>query len=199
MAGIGAAGEPGGITVVQDPSDAAFPEMPATALARVHTPITSWASWACRRCSKNWFGSPWVSGALAGTFEYEVDIARGGRGSMSEMDRIGRRSVLACPDCHGVMWEIGSALRALDERVALARKLENEAHSSGRTKIAESWADKARVFEEEAKVIRDSIRRTDEIVVRSAGRTPGMACQIGCMQKLRALLIGMVVNGRKSR
>jgi two-component system chemotaxis response regulator CheB len=25
---------------------------------------------------------------------------------MSEMDRIGRRSVLACPDCHGVMWEI---------------------------------------------------------------------------------------------
>lgn len=25
---------------------------------------------------------------------------------MSEMDRMGRRSVLACPDCHGVMWEI---------------------------------------------------------------------------------------------
>ena len=25
---------------------------------------------------------------------------------MNEMDRIGRRSALACPDCHGVMWEI---------------------------------------------------------------------------------------------
>jgi len=29
--------------------------------------------------------------------------------------------------------------------------------------IAESWADKAVEFEAEAKVIRDSIRRTDEI------------------------------------
>jgi two-component system chemotaxis response regulator CheB len=25
---------------------------------------------------------------------------------MKMMDNIGRRSVLACPDCHGVMWEI---------------------------------------------------------------------------------------------
>jgi two-component system chemotaxis response regulator CheB len=33
-------------------------------------------------------------------------IASGGRGSMTEMDRIGRRSILACPDCHGLMWEI---------------------------------------------------------------------------------------------
>lgn len=32
---------------------------------------------------------------------------------MSKMDEIGRRSVLACPDCHGIMWEIqeGDLLR----------------------------------------------------------------------------------------
>jgi len=39
--------------------------------------------------------------------KYEVEIAKSGRSSMSTMDRIGRRSVLACPDCHGIMWEIG--------------------------------------------------------------------------------------------
>jgi two-component system chemotaxis response regulator CheB len=115
---------------------------------------------------------------------------------MSEMDRVGRRSVLACPDCHGVMWEIkdgelvryrchvghaysaeimslaldenlkrafGSALRALDERIALARKLEAQARTSG---VAETWAAKAREFEAEADIIRDSIRRTDEIAAR---------------------------------
>jgi two-component system, chemotaxis family, protein-glutamate methylesterase/glutaminase len=120
---------------------------------------------------------------------------------MNEMDRIGRRSVLACPDCHGVMCEIdegelvryrchvghaysaeimslalddnlrrafGSALRALDERVALAQKLEKQASNSGLARIAESWADKAREFEREAKVVRDSIRRTDEIAARFA-------------------------------
>ena len=90
---------------------------------------------------------------------------------MSTMDRIGRRSVLACPDCHGVMWEIdegeltryrchvghaytaelmalaldenltralGSALRALDERSALARKLQKQAEESGRNAAAAS-------------------------------------------------------------
>jgi two-component system chemotaxis response regulator CheB len=109
--------------------------------------------------------------------------------------------VLACPDCHGVMWEIddgelvryrchvghaysaeimslaldenlkrafGSALRALDERVALARKLETQANQTGRTQIASSWAEKALEFEAEANVIRDSIRRTDEIAARFA-------------------------------
>ena len=121
---------------------------------------------------------------------------------MYEMDRIGRRSVLACPDCHGVMWEIdegelvryrchvghaysaevmslalddnvrrafGSALRALDERVALARKLEAQASTGGQTRVAETWAAKALEFEAEARVIRDSIRRTDEIGAVAAG------------------------------
>ncbi|HET9447131.1 MAG TPA: hypothetical protein VFO35_12760, partial [Steroidobacteraceae bacterium] len=41
---------------------------------------------------------------------FDVDIARGqgaeGEARMKEMDEIGRRSVLTCPDCQGVMWEI---------------------------------------------------------------------------------------------
>jgi two-component system, chemotaxis family, protein-glutamate methylesterase/glutaminase len=117
------------------------------------------------------------------------------------MDRIGRRSVLACPGCHGVMWEIeegelvryrchighaysgeimslaldenlrhalGSALRALDERIALAKKLQTQASLGGQARIADSWAAKALEFEAEAKVIRDSIRRTDEIGAQRA-------------------------------
>ena len=62
----------------------------------------------------------------------------------------------------------GSALRALDERIALARKLEREASFSGRTQIAKSWASRVREFEREAKVVRDSISRTDEIAARFA-------------------------------
>jgi two-component system, chemotaxis family, protein-glutamate methylesterase/glutaminase len=38
--------------------------------------------------------------------KFEVEIARTGHSSMDQMDRIGRRSVLTCPDCHGTMWEI---------------------------------------------------------------------------------------------
>jgi two-component system chemotaxis response regulator CheB len=149
----------GGIAVVQDPKDAAFSEMPMTALNR-------------------------------------AEIARSGGTSMDNMDAIGRRSVLACPDCGGVMWEIdeediaryrchvghgytgevmslaldenlrralASALRALEERVALAGKLYNQAVGAGHRLLAESWAAKTRECEREMEVIRGSIRRMDRI------------------------------------
>jgi two-component system chemotaxis response regulator CheB len=61
---------------------------------------------------------------------------------------------------------LASAVRALEERIALARKLQRQASESGRNLSAKSWSDKAREFEEEAGVIRDSIRRTDEIAAR---------------------------------
>jgi len=185
--------------VVQDPGDAAFPEMPATALVRSRPDhVVSLAGMPA--LFETLVRQPAGQAVPAGRdLEYEVNIASGGRSGMSEMDRIGRRSVLACPDCHGVMWEIdddelvryrchvghaysaeimsvaldenlkralGSALRALDERIALARKLETQASTAGRTRVAESWAAKALEFEAEATVIRDSIRRADEIAAR---------------------------------
>ena len=198
-AGLSALKQSGGITVVQDPSDAAFAEMPTTALIRSRPDHVVGLAGMPALFDKLVREPAGEAMPVASSLEYEVNIASGGRGSMTEMDRIGRRSVLACPDCHGVMWEIdegelvryrchvghaysaeimslaldenlkrafGSALRALDERIALARKLEAQASTSGRTGIAKSWAAKALEFEAEANVIRDSIRRTDEIGAR---------------------------------
>jgi two-component system chemotaxis response regulator CheB len=200
-AGLSALKQAGGITVVQDPSDAAFAEMPTTALLRSHPDHVVGLAGMPALFEKLARQSAGQEVPAPGHLQYEVNIARGGRGSMSEMDHIGRRSVLACPDCHGVMWEIddgelvryrchvghaysaeimslaldenlkqafGSALRALDERTALARKLEGQATTSGRTRVAESWAAKALEFEAEANIIRDSIRRSDEIAARFA-------------------------------
>ncbi|PWT88068.1 MAG: chemotaxis protein CheB [Proteobacteria bacterium] len=200
-AGLSALKQCGGVTVVQDPSDAAFPEMPTTALARSRADHVVGLAGMPALFEKLARQPAGQAVSVPRSLEYEVNIASGGRSSMHEMDRIGRRSILACPDCHGVMWEIddgdlvryrchvghaysaevmslaldenlrrafGSALRALDERIALARKLEEQASSSGRTRVAESWAAKAIEFEAEAKVIRDSIRRTDEIAARFA-------------------------------
>lgn len=196
----------GGITVVQDPHDAAFAEMPATALARArpdHVVSLAGMPALLEELVRQPAGQPVP---VPGNLEYEVNIASGGRGSMSEMDRIGQRSVLACPDCHGIMWEIeegelvryrcheghaytaelmtlalddnvrrafASALRVLDERTALARKLEAQARSGGRNLSADSWSAKAREFEEEAQIIRDSIKRTDEIAMRFHAKQAG--------------------------
>ena len=186
----------GGVTVVQNPKDAAFPEMPATALDRAkphHVTSLRGMPELLQKLVTLPEGPPTP---VPEEIKYEVDIARGRHMRMHEMDRIGRRSVLACPDCHGVMWEIdegeliryrchvghaytaevmslaldenlsralASALRALDERAALAEKLRQQASTSGRKHLVEHWAQKAKEFEADAEIIRSSIARMDEL------------------------------------
>jgi len=194
--GLWALHQCGGLTVVQDPNDAAFPEMPRTAMARAkpdHVVGLSDMPALLHSLVHEPAGDPVpVSRAI----QFEVGIARNGKTSMDKMDGLGRRSVLSCPDCGGVMWEItegdllryrchvghtytadlmtvmtdenvrrslGVALRALEERLALARKLYNEASARGDRLLAENWSARAHEFEHEMKVIRDSIARVDDI------------------------------------
>src|SRR5262249_44930433 len=155
-------------------------EMPASALRRVnpdHIATLKHMPTLLQELVGRSAGTP---AKAPDTIRYEVEVARSGRTNMNNMDRIGRRSVLACPDCHGVMWEIdegeliryrchvghaytaelmalaldenlnralASALRALDERIALAHKLQRQANESGRVRAAESWALKAEEHE----------------------------------------------------
>ena len=131
---------------------------------------------------------------------FEVEIAKGRQSSTDDMDQIAKRSALACPDCHGVMWEIdegelvryrchvghtytadrmnlaldenlrralGSALRALEERRSLARKLEKQAEQNDQARLAASWARRGEEYERELAVIRDSVRRLDEIAAHN--------------------------------
>ncbi|TMJ33718.1 MAG: chemotaxis protein CheB [Alphaproteobacteria bacterium] len=194
--GLMALQQSGGITVIQDPNDAVYPEMPITALTRVKPDhVASLAGMPA--LLKGLLDQPQGSRVpVPERIKYEVEVAKGGRGTMQQMDRIGRRSVLACPDCHGVMWEIdegeliryrchvghaytaelmsvaldenlsqalGSALRALEERVALAERMRTQAIESGRDKLAKEWSDRVREFEHEQTIVLNSIRRVDEI------------------------------------
>jgi two-component system, chemotaxis family, protein-glutamate methylesterase/glutaminase len=193
----------GGLTVVQDPGDAAFSGMPEAALTKfVPDHVTSLAGMPA--LFQRLVNQPQGKRAEPSSdLIYEVDLAKGGHGSMSQMDRIGRRSLLACPDCHGVMWEINegdlvryrchvghaytaelmslaldetlrralnSGLRALDERIALARRLYEQAKGAGRTHLAESWRKKLVENEQEAEILRNSIKKFDHLAARSVQR-----------------------------
>ena len=204
--GLWALRQGGGIAVVQDPSDAAFSEMPMTALNRAKPDhVVKLADMPALLASLV-HQPAGAARPLPHSIKYEVEIARSGSNGMDsidKMDGIGRRSVLACPDCGGVMWEIdeedllryrchvghtytaevmslaldenlrralASAVRALEERVALARKLYQQAVDGGHRLLAENWADKARDFEHEMDVIRGSIRRMDRLAAAAAER-----------------------------
>jgi two-component system chemotaxis response regulator CheB len=199
--GLWAIRQGGGITVVQDPQDAAFSEMPLTALNRAKPDHVIKLEDMPGLLDSLVHQPAGEAQPLPRSLRYEVEVARTGRGSMEQMDSIGRRSVLACPDCGGVMWEIdeedlvryrchvghtytaevmslaldeslrralASALRALEERVALARKLYRQAVDSGHRLLAETWKDKAHEFEREMDVIRGSIHRMDRIAAAEA-------------------------------
>ncbi|MGD9738031.1 MAG: chemotaxis protein CheB [Bauldia sp.] len=56
---------------------------------------------------------------------------------------------------------LASALRGLEERAAVARKLHHEAVGHGRDNLAPRWARQAADLEREADTIRDTIRRID--------------------------------------
>jgi two-component system, chemotaxis family, protein-glutamate methylesterase/glutaminase len=144
---------------------------------------------------------------LPRSMKYEVEIARSGSNGMNNIDKlddIGRRSVLACPDCGGVMWGIdeedlvryrchvghtytaevmslaldenlrralASSLRALEDRVALARKLHRQAVDRGHRLLAQNWAEKAHEYEPEMEVIRGSVRRMDRLAAAEEAKT----------------------------
>lgn len=194
--GLWAVNRCNGISVVQNPDDAAFREMPENALRRLkpdHVAKLSEIPALLRRLVEEPIGDPVE---VLESMQYEVAVARSGRTNMEEMDRYGRRSVLACPDCHGVMWEfeegelaryrchvghtytsdmlavsldenlrraLGSALRALEERVMLARRLFERATQDGHTLLAETWASRMRDYEREMALVREAVLRMEAL------------------------------------
>jgi two-component system chemotaxis response regulator CheB len=200
--GLWAIDQCGGITVVQDPKGAAFPQMPQTALERLRPDHVAPLDQLPALLNSLVHQPTGECQPVPENIRYEVEIARSGGGKMNDkmkdMDRIGRRSVLSCPDCQGVMWEIdegdltrfrchvghtytaelmslaldeslrralGSAQRALEERIALARKLYNQAKERGH-RYADTWLAKEHEYEAEMKVIRDSIQRMESVAAR---------------------------------
>jgi two-component system, chemotaxis family, protein-glutamate methylesterase/glutaminase len=104
--GLAAIEHTGGVAVVQNPKDAAFPEMPENAIRRDdpdHVVDLREMPALLDKLVRQPAGDPV---APPDKLRYEVEIARNGRASMEKMDWLGQRSVLTCPDCGGIMWEI---------------------------------------------------------------------------------------------
>ena len=105
VAGLRMIREAGGQIIVQDPQDAAFPELPGRALKlepdRV-LPITAIPGALVTMCQEP-PGLSHVSHALS----VEAQIDRIGAVEPSTLDTLGPQTPVACPDCKGPTWLIG--------------------------------------------------------------------------------------------
>ena len=179
------------MTIVQDPANAAYAEMPANALSyampRYVLPLAEIPELLVKLVRQ----PPGEQLPVSPNLRFEVDVARGRQSSMKDLDTVARRSVFTCPDCSGALWEIedsdtprfrchighafsaenmqfaldenvvrafGTAIRLLEERIALAERLRETSNQRGHLRVAEHWGSRLREFEQEADAMRSAIR-----------------------------------------
>ena len=105
-----------GIAVVQDPADAAAPDMPASAVQHTAVdfvrPVRDIAPTLVELVNR----TATVTDARAGRVatELQAQVAIENRmfdqgADMSDMDRIGTRAPLTCPECGGAIWQVRQA------------------------------------------------------------------------------------------
>jgi two-component system chemotaxis response regulator CheB len=105
-AGLWAIKRRGGAAVVQHPADAEFPDMPRNAMQTVAVdaavPIRQMAPTLVKLASEAIAAD---TDPAPTSMEKEVRMAQN-ESSMQELDTIGERVPLTCPECGGTLWEL---------------------------------------------------------------------------------------------
>jgi two-component system, chemotaxis family, protein-glutamate methylesterase/glutaminase len=106
-AGLVAIKRCGGTAIVQDPSDADFPEMPLSVLRHVDVdaclPLAAIAEELVLRAAT----PPAPTPEIPMDVRLEAAIAAQEHATMSTEDKLGTPSPFTCPECQGPLWEIG--------------------------------------------------------------------------------------------
>jgi two-component system chemotaxis response regulator CheB len=152
-AGLHAIKRCGGIAIVQDPEDAAFPEMPQTALANVavdqRLPIAEIGTVIARLVQEY----VETNGPAPRDLELQVRVAETGRSSAAIAEEIGALTPISCPECGGPLYEhaTGNSLRYVC-RVGHAYGIGSLLSAGGEAIEAELWS-AVRLFDQRANIL----------------------------------------------
>jgi two-component system chemotaxis response regulator CheB len=106
-AGLWAVKMRGGVAVVQDPADAMFPQMPQNALDAVNVdhclPLAQIAHTLVRVAREPALA---IAAGPDDSMNVEVDMASQTSSSIAQLDRLGTRSEVTCPECGGALWQL---------------------------------------------------------------------------------------------
>jgi len=194
-AGLHAVKKAGGVCIVQDPDDALFPAMPASALQAVNVDAVAGIDKIPRLIVEAVKNLPRISSLEAGPAPDPPMAAGLGAG---EDDQMGEITPFSCPECGGTLWEHASgrvshfrcrighayspdslyakqgerldealwaAIVALEERADLADRMAKRMTTSGRAALAVSYENDA----DDARRRADLVRR---VVVDITSRRP---------------------------
>ncbi|HEX3722587.1 MAG TPA: chemotaxis protein CheB [Nitrolancea sp.] len=109
-AGLRAVKRRGGIAVVQEPAEAAFPGMPQSALANVDIDYRLPVEGVSRLLATLARGAVVVEARDVVADDLNVEHRQlMGEWDSADLDRIGKITELTCPDCDGPLWELDDA------------------------------------------------------------------------------------------
>jgi len=107
-AGLTAIKRCGGVTVVQDPADAAYPGMPQSALDNTHVdfcvPVSEMGQLLATLVSRPHGKSKTVPGDI----RTEAEIAERVLSDIAQVNGLGSQVPYNCPNCGGVLWEMAT-------------------------------------------------------------------------------------------
>jgi two-component system chemotaxis response regulator CheB len=106
VAGLKSIAETGGLTIVQDPDDAAFPELPSRALLAL-SPDRVLPLLGISAALNSLIGDRVEHAPVAAKLELEARLDRPQQASPAEMTELGPQTPVSCPDCKGPTWLIG--------------------------------------------------------------------------------------------
>jgi two-component system, chemotaxis family, protein-glutamate methylesterase/glutaminase len=156
--GLAAIGKCGGITVVQDPKDAAYPEMPESALNNVRVdhcvPLMAVAP-LLARLSRERRGK---RKAVPLDVRTEAVIAERVLSDVAQINGLGRQVPYNCPNCSGVLWEVHPSTGRY--RCHTGHSFTASALLSGQSqKIEETLWTSLRMFEERKNLLNTMAQR----------------------------------------
>lgn len=188
-AGLFAVKARGGVAVVQDPDEAAYPGMPASAIANVAVdrvlPVGEIAAELVRLAHDG--TDPGGGDEVPDHMEEEIAAAELDSGPLHSDDHPGAPSGFSCPECHGVLWEVEegdivryrcrvghaygmetllseqggmleaalwTALKALEERASLVRRMERRMQERSQDMLAARYHEQTEDLRRRAELIR---------------------------------------------
>ncbi|MCB0163721.1 MAG: chemotaxis protein CheB [Anaerolineae bacterium] len=96
----------GGVTVCQDPADALYPDMPQSAIACVHPDHTLPALAIGNLLNRLTKTAVETKAPVPADIMLENRFDLNNRDDLDQMDQLGRRVPVSCPECGGPLWEI---------------------------------------------------------------------------------------------
>jgi two-component system, chemotaxis family, protein-glutamate methylesterase/glutaminase len=187
-AGMLAVKKCGGITIVQDPKDAAYPEMPQTALNNVDvdhcTPISEMGA-LLEKYAKQPPGKP---RPVPEGVRIEAEIAERVLSDVKQVGTLGGQVPYNCPNCGGVLWQMTEP-GSIRYRCHTGHSFTTKALLTSQTeKIEETLWVSLRMFEERKNLL-NNMARTE----RSASVKRSYAEQVRAtgihIERIRAMLL----------